>query len=138
MQSELQKNLPTNAFNIGVDIEEISRFESREFSSFTTFYKRIFTSKENEYCLSFKSPAPHFTSTFAGKEAVYKALNAHLKIKLLNIEILRNEKGEPFVNLLQNQNISPKNSEKINSPLQIKLSLSHSHLYAIAFAIVIF
>ena len=36
--------------SIGIDIEEISRFENKDLKTDEKFLKRIFTDKEFEYC----------------------------------------------------------------------------------------
>ena len=115
-------------WNIGVDMVEIARFQQLQYSSNKQFYTRVFTPNEIRYCLSFSSPEPHFAANFAGKEAVYKAVNMFYNINLNKIEILRDEKGSPIVNL----NLS---SEEKIEPLTVKVSLSHSLSHAIAFAI---
>ena len=115
-------------WNIGVDMVEIARFQQLGYSSNKQFYKRVFTPKEIKYCLSFSNPAPHFAANFAGKEAVYKAVNMFCDVKLHNIEILRDKNGAPKVNL----HLSRK--EKTNH-LHVKVSLSHSLSHAVAFAV---
>ena len=115
-------------WNIGVDVVEIARFERLDYSSNKQFYRRVFTPKEIKYCLSFNSPAPHFAANFAGKEAVYKAVNRFCDVKLHSIEILREKDGAPKVNL----HLSP---EKTALPLNVKVSLSHSLSHAMAFAL---
>ena len=115
-------------WNIGVDMVEIVRFQQLGYSSNKQFYTRVFTPNEIKYCLSFSSPAPHFAANFAGKEAVYKAVNMFCDVKLHNIEILRDKNGAPKVNL----HLSRK--EKTNH-LHVKVSLSHSLSHAVAFAV---
>ena len=117
-----------NEWNIGVDIVEIARFQQLDYQSNKQFYTRVFTPSEIKYCLSFSDPAPHFAANFAGKEAVYKAVSMFYEIKINKIEILRDEKASPIVNL----HLDPK--EKLQ-PLNVKVSLSHSFSHAIAFAI---
>jgi len=112
--------------NIGVDIVEIDRFRRIPYPDHKRFYDRTFSPREIEYCLFFGNPAQHFAATFAGKEAVYKALNQNLDIKLHEIEIVRDESGTPQVNL------------KTSLPIEVKVSLSHSSSLAVAFAIVRF
>lgn len=115
-------------WNIGVDMVEIARFQQLRYSSNKQFYKRVFTPKEIKYCLSFSNPAPHFAVNFAGKEAIYKAVNMFCDAKLNTIEILRDENGAPEVNLhLDNK------EEK--GTVQVKVSLSHSLSHAIALAV---
>ena len=115
-------------WNIGVDMVEIARFQQLRYSSNKQFYKRVFSPKEIKYCMSFRNPAPHFAANFAGKEAVYKAVNMFCDVKLNTIEILRNENGAPEVNLQLN------NKEKTDT-IHVKVSLSHSLSHAVAFAV---
>jgi len=113
-------------WDIGVDVVEIDRFRRVPYPDHKRFYYRVFTPREIEYCSLFANSAQHFAATFAGKEAVYKALNRHLEINLREIEIQRDEKGIPQVNL------------KNNPPVEVKVSLSHSLSHAVAFALVSF
>ena len=115
-------------WNIGVDIVEIARFERLDYSSNKQFYTRVFTPEEIKYCLSFNRPAPHFAANFAGKEAVYKAVNRFCDVELHTIEILRDKNGAPNVNLHLSR-------EKKALPLNVKVSLSHSLSHAVAFAV---
>jgi len=117
-----------NEWNIGVDIVEIARFQQLKYQSNKQFYTRVFTPNEIRYCLSFSSPEPHFAANFAGKEAVYKAVNMFCDVKLNSIEILRDDDGSPVVNLHLGY-------EESAEPLTVKVSLSHSLSHAIAFAV---
>ena len=127
-----------NEWNIGVDAVEVARFKLLDYPNHKQFYERVFTSKEIGYCLSFKTPAPHFAVNFAGKEAVYKAVNKFCDVKLRDIEILRDKDGAPHVNLHLNRQDPKKNgSQETNLPFEVKVSLSHSSSYAVAFAVVI-
>jgi len=123
-------------WGIGADIVEIARFRGLDYPSHKQFYERVFTPREIEYCLSFKSPAPHFAVNFAGKEAVYKAINRFYDVTLHDIEILRDENKVPRVNLRLNHNNETENeSQETNLPFEIKVSLSHSSFFAVAFAV---
>ena len=105
-----------NDFRIGIDLEEIYRFSKKKYETNTSFYKKIFTSREIEYCLSKSNPYPHFTVRFCAKEAAYKALN-NKKIQFSDIEVkIKNNK--PILNL-------PNGKQGI-------LSMSHTSKYAIA------
>ena len=115
-------------WNIGVDMVEITRFQQLRYTNNKQFYKRVFTPKEIKYCLSFSNPAPHFAVNFAGKEAIYKAVNILCDAKLNTIEILRDENGAPEVNLHLG-------NKKEKGTVQVKVSLSHSLSHAIAFAV---
>ncbi len=80
--------------SIGTDIEDINRFSNKD----EKFLKRIFTQEELNYCLNKKSPSCYLCARFCAKEAVIKGLCQ--KIPYNKIEILKNEKGAPFVNIL--------------------------------------
>lgn len=107
---------------IGVDIEEISRFENKN----QNFLNRIYTKKEQEYCLSKPNPASHFAVRFCAKEAVIKALNSiSLKHPQFNqIEIYHDERKFPKIKL-------PDEESYVN--LAVEVSLSHDKTKAIAF-----
>jgi len=124
-----------NEWSIGVDAVEVARFKLLDYPNHKQFYERVFTSKEIEYCLSFKTPAPHFAVNFAGKEAVYKAINKFYNVKLRDIEILRDEDGAPRVNLPLSHRGAKNESQETRLPLEVKVSLSHSSSYAVAFAV---
>ena len=74
----------------------------------------------------------HYAARFAAKEAVYKALSSLLKDKYdllwTNVEILKDEKGRPYVNLI---------NLEIEGVSNIDISLSHLEKYAIATAVLV-
>jgi holo-[acyl-carrier protein] synthase len=110
-------------FTVGVDCEDISRFEKMG----SLFAKKIFTKKEIEYCSTKAFPSQHFAARFAGKEAIIKCFGGiGKKIPFSHIEILKCENGAPAVKIL---------NESLGSH-DVKLSLSHSGNMAIAFAVV--
>jgi len=125
-----------NEWGVGIDAVEVARFKLIDYPHHKQFYERVFTSKEIEYCLSFKTPAPHFAANFAGKEAIYKAINKFYDVKLRDIEILRDEDGAPHVNLHLNRHGAKNESPQTSLPFEVKVSLSHSSSYAVAFAVV--
>jgi holo-[acyl-carrier protein] synthase len=106
---------------IGTDIVEVERFRSMDQN--TPFLQRVFSKEEIEYCMGYSTPAPHLAATFAGKEAVVKALEKRASVQVSDIEILRTTEGIPFVRL------------KSPVDLEIAISLSHSESYAVAMAI---
>jgi holo-[acyl-carrier protein] synthase len=133
----LQLRKFTSKWNIGVDIVDVDRFRRLDYFHSKKFYERIFTQREIKYCLSFEDPAPHFAANFAAKEAVCKALNGFYNIKLNEVEVLRDEGGAPYVTLRIGRKEIAKHSDT-NKKLStcIRISLSHSTLHAIAFAVV--
>ena len=109
------------SFDIGIDIEEISRFSSKQYDTNKSFYNKIFTKHEIDYCIKKTNPHPHFTARFCAKEAAIKALK-NKKINLHEIEIIMNE-----------------NIPTLNLPIEKKanVSLSHTETYAIAIVIIL-
>ena len=110
-------------FGLGTDVVEIRRF--RELNNDAPFFSRVFSEDEMEYCRNYTEPAPHFAATFAGKEAVVKAMNSHRKLSVSEIEILRNSDGAPVVHFEENTDV------------EVLVSLAHSEHYAVAVALVI-
>ena len=115
---------------IGNDIIEIDRVKRNIEHYQQRFLDRIFTSREQAYCLKRKEPAIHFAGRFAAKEAIVKALGTGFSqgISWLDIEIYNDEKGKPSIN------VSPKIAELFDSP-ELSLSITHCRDYATAFAI---
>lgn len=110
-------------FGLGTDIVEIQRF--RELETDAPFFSRVFTKDELTYCQSYPNPAPHLAATYAGKEAVVKAMNSQKQISVRGIEILRNEDGSPYVRI------------EGQTEIEVLVSLAHSKQYAVAVALVI-
>ncbi len=111
---------------IGVDIEQISRFKDKTLETNEHFLKKIFTEKELEYCFSDKNYAQHLCGKFCVKEAVIKALSAYniFDITYKDIEVLNNEHKIPYIKV-----------EKYPQYCY-KVSISHTKDNAIAFVIV--
>jgi holo-[acyl-carrier protein] synthase len=107
---------------IGTDIVEIERF--RTFTRNSPFIQKVFTEDEISYCFGFDDPAPHLAVTFAGKEAVVKALEMNDIVSITGTEIHRDASGVPRVRLLN-----------ALDDVQIRVSLSHSSTHAVAVAI---
>ncbi len=118
-----------NKFGIGTDIENIDRFTDSGFVQNSALVNRIFTQREQEYCFSKKTAAPHLAARYCGKEAIVKALVSigGTNVRYTDIEIINKQDGMPVVRV---------NKEGF-SDLQIHLSLSHCKDKAIAFAIVV-
>ncbi len=110
--------------SIGVDIEDINRFEDKD----QKFLDRLFTQKEQEYCLSKPNPASHFAVRFCAKEAVIKALNSSgVKHPQQNkIEVVHDINGCPKILI---------HDEKFQD-INFEVSLSHDKSKAIAFVVI--
>ena len=91
------------------------------------FKKKIYTQEEIAYCDQFNDSTLRYASTWAAKEAVYKAINQinESSVPFKKIEILREKpQGRPHV-------IIHKNINKFN----ISLTISHDgdYIWALAF-----
>lgn len=115
----------------GVDIVEISRIE-KAINRHDGFFRRVYTVRELEDCMTEKPRTNSLAARFAAKEAVSKALGTGIgKIKWTDIEIIKQNTGKPEVflhgrarELMLEMGIST-----------IEISLSHSREYAVAFAV---
>ena len=113
--------------SIGTDIVKTKRVKKLISDKGDVFLKKIFTSKEIDYCNSNSNPYIHFSGKYAAKEAVKKALlsNAIVKsISLKKIEILNKKDKSPYISVKSLKNI------------KFKISVSHEKKYAIAFALI--
>ena len=115
----------------GIDIIEIERVKRSIEETDGKFCERVYTQKEIEYCESKKiQKYQHYAARFAAKEAVLKAISQLLQSKFdiewKEIEILNDEDGRPYVNILkQGLNID-----------NIDISISHCKIYAVASVVV--
>ncbi|MDB5121650.1 MAG: 4-phosphopantetheinyl transferase [Sphingobacteriales bacterium] len=92
------------------------------------FQKKVYTESEIKYCDSFSEPVLRYASTWAAKEAVYKAVKQLDKTLMgwKDIEILREKaSGEPSVTL-----------HKHHNSFQISLTISHDGEYVWALALI--
>ena len=111
----------------GVDIIEIERVKKCIEETEGKFCERVYTKNEVEYCESKKSQKyQHYAARFAAKEAVFKAVSEMLPdksdIHWKDIEILNDDTGRPYVNILNHD---------IQSG-DIDISISHCKEYAVA------
>ena len=111
---------------LGVDIEDISRFQDKDRVKDELFLSKIFTPSELDYCYSKSNPAPYLCARFCAKEAVIKLLTYMGKhhSKYNDIEIYKGEYGEPYVRFL----------DKELSDIKVNISISHDKTKAIAVA----
>lgn len=116
---------------IGNDIVEVDRIRAILEKHGKRFLDRLYTPREQEYCLKHKDPAIHFAGRFAAKEALAKALGTGLGRELVtwvDLEIINDAYGKPLVKM------SDQLSDAFNSPT-LFISISHCDQYATAFAI---
>lgn len=115
----------------GVDIIEIERVKQSIEETKGKFCNRVYTAKEIEYCESRNlQKYQHYAARFAAKEAIFKAISQELKskydIEWKDIEILNDESGRPYVNILNTE-------VKFDT---IDISMSHCKTYAVANVVV--
>jgi holo-[acyl-carrier protein] synthase len=115
---------------IGNDIIEIERIRKSIDTYGLRLISRLFTTKEQDYCLKHKDPVPHFAGRFSAKEAVVKALGTGFgeHASWLDIEILNETSGKPCVHFSNAL-------EKRLKGTSLLISISHCQLYVTAFAI---
>ncbi len=112
---------------IGVDLIEISRVLKA--CEKETFLRRIFTTAEIEL---FESDRKKAAGNFAVKEAVAKMFGTGFRgISLLEIEVLRDNRGKPYVNLYG----KARDLAISQGIASIHVSISNTREYANAFAV---
>ena len=114
---------------IGIDIVSIPRIE-KMISKFGEKGKnRFMTENEKKWALKTSSIA----GIWASKEAFSKAIGTGIgkEFNFLDIEILKNRKGKPFINIL---NLSLKKSLENK---QIDVSITHDGGFAISAIIIL-
>ena len=124
-----------NIFGNGVDIVENKRIQKSLKNK--NFLNRIFTRQEIINSKTITNKVNYFAKRFAAKEAFVKALGLGFRenINFIDIEVLNNSKGQPFLKV----------SNKLKNYMKIKfnikkcklfLSLSDEKKYSIAFVII--
>ncbi len=106
-----------DTIGIGIDVVEVDRFKQIPYKKKPSFYKKIFTSNEINYCLKFNEPYTHFAGKFAAKEALKKSISVN--VNMLDIETSYSH-DKPIIKLKKNNNY------------KFKLSISHEEKVAVA------
>ncbi len=113
---------------VGNDLVHLPTFIK---SCTSAFIRRVFTPTELEYCSKFSDPYLRYASTWAAKEAVYKAVKQtddSLKLWWRDIEILRAKAaGKPTVQI-----------KKLKTDLEFSLSISHDGEYVWAVVVCLY
>lgn len=118
---------------IGTDIQRISELAKYIEKPEDPFVTGIFTETERRIIFNKENKAGALTARFAGKEAVFKALQTDGNaVRLNEIELLDDENGAPYVKLYG------KAYEVLmqKKAYTVLVSLSHSGDYAMAFAVI--
>lgn len=124
-----------NVIGIGTDIVECLRIANMIEKHEDLFLTRVYTPLEIEYCGTRKSATQHYAGRWAAKEAILKAMGTGWAkgIQWTDLEVQNAMGGAPSVaisgaaaDICQSLGIS-----------EIKISISHSRLFATAFAIAV-
>ena len=118
----------------GTDIIEIDRIKETIEELQEKFIKKIYTTKEIQYCESKQNVKyQHYAVRFAAKEAIFKALSNILQDKYeigwQNAEVLNDEKGKPYIHFINTE---------FNQIKSIDISMSHCKQYAVANVVVMY
>lgn len=115
---------------LGNDIVEIERIE-KAITRTKSFKEKVYTEKEIEYAERKNKVYETFAGRFAAKEAISKAFGTGVReFSLLDIEILNNDLGKPYV-------VLKGDLEEKYKECRIEISISHSKTCAMATAILI-
>ena len=126
----MMNDKPLPILGIGNDVVEIERIRKSIDTHGLRLLSRLFTTKEQDYCLKYKDPVPHFAGRFSAKEAVVKAFGTGFgeHVTWLDIEILNDSYGKPTVSFSAQL-------EKRIKDTYVLISISHCELYVTAVAI---
>ena len=110
---------------VGIDIIELDRIQKAVDRWGENFLHHVFTDEEITYAKRHKFPLQHFAARFAAKEAVLKAFGENSHISWKDIQISNDKDGKPTCRY---------RDKKFTK--KILISISHTHIYAVASAII--
>jgi len=116
----LLENYSLKGLGIGIDIIEINRFKKLPYVQHKSFYKKIFSQSEIDYCLQYKNSSLYFASKFAIKEAVIKSIGNNVEMKSI---VTDHNSKKPIVTSIK------------SLPYNFLVSVSHEKNYAVAVVI---
>lgn len=134
LQSEAARDQISGEVGLGVDLVDIARMAAI-LKRTPSFARKVFSEEEVAYCTGFATPAAHFATRFAAKEAVLKALGTGFSEGIIarDIEVKRTAKGRPFVVLRG----AAKRVAAEKGVVELPISLSYTHTDAVACAMAI-
>ena len=115
---------------MGVDIAEVERIQAAIERYGETFLRRVYTTREREYCEKFKNKYERYAARFAAKEAGMKALGTGWRrgVRWVDLEVVREVNGRPTLALTGE-------AAKIAKELSVRhvaLSITHTESQALA------
>ncbi len=115
---------------MGVDIAEVGRIQGAIERHGEVFLRRVYTTREREYCERFKNKYERYAGRFAAKEAAMKALGTGWRrgVRWVDLEVVRETSGRPTLAIMGE-------AAKIAQLLGVKsvaLSITHTETQALA------
>ncbi len=88
-------------YGVGIDLIRVDRIRKLLDKSPDKTVKRLFTSREAQYCRNKRDPAPCFAMRFSAKEAFAKALGTGIgkHVGWKDVEVIRDKSGKPSIKL---------------------------------------
>ena len=126
-------------YGIGTDLINSERVEKLLNKFGNKFLFKIFSNEEIKKSKTSYNKALYFSKRFAGKEAFWKAIspNKDNTLHFNEIEILSNDNGKPYVNLIGMTKNKVSNLEKsLNCRFNFHISISDEKPNALAFVII--
>ena len=126
-------------YGVGTDLINSERVEKLLNKFGNKFLLKIFSNQEINNSKTYYNKALYFSKRFAGKEAFWKAIspNKENTLHFNEIEILSNNNGKPYVNLIGMTKNKVVNLEKsLNCTFNFHISISDEKPNALAFVII--
>ena len=126
-------------YGIGTDLINAERVEKLLNKFGDKFLLKIFSNEEINNSKNSYNKAMYFSKRFAGKEAFWKAVspNKENTLHFNEIEILSNQNGKPYVNLIGKTKNRVSDLEKsLNCKFNFHISISDEKPNALAFVII--
>ncbi len=126
-------------YGIGTDLINSERIEKLLYKFGNKFLFKIFSKEEINNSKTSYNKALYFSKRFAGKEAFWKAISPNKQNTLYfnEIEILSNDNGKPYINLIGMTKNKVSNLEKsLNCTFNFHISISDEKPNALAFVII--
>ena len=122
---------------IGIGVDIVNNNRLKRLIKNKTFIERIFTNYEQKSSKTLKNKLNYYSKRFAAKEAFSKAtgLGISKNLHFKNIEIKKNNKGKPSININKLTKNYLKKKFKVKS-FKTKLSISDEKNYSIAYVII--
>lgn len=126
-------------YGIGTDLINSKRVEKLLNKFGNKFLFKIFSYDEINNSKSSFNKSLYFSKRFAGKEAFWKAMspNKDNTLRFNEIEILSNDRGKPYINLIGvTKNKVTILEKSLNSRFDFHISISDEKPNALAFVII--